>query len=146
MKDFNLEKFIDENCTKCGSQRCNPREQEWITGCKKYQELMNNDGQNNQEDAPDKEKSMEDKIYLATVQWQVLEDEDETDKVFIVAKSYSEAISKLEKRYENYSILRIKDLMMVSEGSVIYIGNSDTMEETEALLKKIMIFYPIKDE
>lgn len=64
----------------------------------------------------------------------------------LAAKSYSDAVSKLEKRYEDYSILRIKDLMEVSEGSVIYIGNSDTIKETEALLKKIMIFYPIKNE
>lgn len=39
----------------------------------------------------------------------------------LAAKSYSDAVSKLEKRYEDYSILRIKDLMEVSEGSVIYI-------------------------
>lgn len=36
---MNLDKFIEENCTFCGSQRCDPYNPEWLEGCKLYQEL-----------------------------------------------------------------------------------------------------------
>jgi len=30
--------FIKENCQMCGSQRCDPTDEEWIEGCLKFQE------------------------------------------------------------------------------------------------------------
>ena len=34
-----FEEFQEKYCEKCGSQRCNPHELEWLEGCEYFQRL-----------------------------------------------------------------------------------------------------------
>ena len=47
---FNLNDFMKEYCTMCGSQRCNPADPLWLEGCRLYQELKEKyDNESNKE-------------------------------------------------------------------------------------------------
>lgn len=36
---MDLNKFMQENCLWCGTQRCDPSNIEWLEGCRRYREL-----------------------------------------------------------------------------------------------------------
>lgn len=36
---MNLDKFVEDNCRLCGSQRCNPYDPQWLDGCRIYREI-----------------------------------------------------------------------------------------------------------
>ena len=36
---MDLNKFMQENCLWCGTQRCDPSNIEWLEGCRRYKEL-----------------------------------------------------------------------------------------------------------